>query len=191
MGKLILLRHGETDLNAKKIYFGRLDPSLNEIGIEQIKRAKDKLLKYSYDNIFSSPLLRARESAELCNYLNLPINYSDSLMELNFGIFEGLTYTEILEKYPDEMKILEKDWENYNYRVGESPREMYFRVLEFLKTLDFEKNNLIVAHWGVLNCILSHYLSKELDAYWKYKFENGGIAILEGRFDFSYLVKFI
>ena len=191
MGRLILVRHGETELNANRIYFGRLNPSLNKVGIEQIKKTKEKLLKYEYDHIYSSPLLRAKESAEICNYLKLPINYSDELKELDFGIFEGLTYNEILEKYPKQMKRAEKEWKTYNFETGETPIEMYKRVIGFLKKLDFEKNNLIVAHWGVLNCILSHYLSNELDAYWKYKFENGGIAILEGTLEFSYLVKFM
>lgn len=191
MGRLILVRHGQTELNANKIYFGRLDPPLNNLGISQIKNTREILLEYSYDYIYSSPLLRAKESAEICNYLNLPINFSKDLMELNFGIFEGLSYEEILKKYPDEIKKAENNWQTYNFQTGEAPKEMYQRVINFLKTLDFEKNNLIIAHWGVLNCILSHYLSKELDAYWKYKFEHGGIAILEGTFEFSYLLKFI
>lgn len=191
MGKLILVRHGETDLNRNKIYFGRLDPELNNTGIEQIKKAKEKLLDYSYDNIYSSPLLRAKQSAEICNYLELPIKYSDNLRELDFGIFEGLSFNEIQEKYPNEIKKAEKEWKTYNFETGEAPNEMYKRVIEFLKTLNFERNNLIVAHWGVLNSILSHYLAYELDGYWKYKFENGGIAILEGTYEFSYLLKFM
>ncbi|WP_022818882.1 histidine phosphatase family protein [Fusobacterium russii] len=191
MGKLILVRHGETDLNKNKIYFGKLNPGLNETGKEQIKKTKEKLLNYRYDFIYSSPLLRAKQSAEICNYLNLPINYSDNLRELDFGVFEGLTFDEIQEKYPNEVKKAEKEWKTYNFETGEAPNQMYLRVMEFLKSLNFEKDNLIVAHWGVLNSILSHYLANELDGYWKYKFENGGIAILEGSFEFSYLIKFM
>ena len=191
MGKLILVRHGQTELNANRIYFGRLDQSLNDFGISQIKETREKLLEHKYDYIYSSPLLRAKESAEICNYINLPINYSNDLMELDFGIFEGLTYEEILKKYPNEIEKAEKNWQTYNFQTGETPLEMYDRVLNFLKSLNFEKDNLIIAHWGVLNCILSHYLSNKLEAYWKYKFEHGGIAILEGTFKFSYLIKFI
>lgn len=191
MGKLILVRHGETDLNRNKVYFGKLDPELNKTGIEQIKKAKEKLMDYSYDYIYSSPLLRAKQSAEICNYLNLPINYSDNLKELDFGIFEGLSFNEIQKKYPDEIKKAEKEWKTYNFETGEAPTQIYLRVIEFLKSLNFEKDNLIVAHWGVLNSILSHYLANELDGYWKYKFENGGIAILEGTYEFAYLVKFM
>ncbi|MCI7223601.1 histidine phosphatase family protein, partial [Fusobacterium sp.] len=69
--------------------------------------------------------------------------------------------------------------------------DMQKRVINFLKSLDFSKTNVLVAHWGVINCILSHYMSGNLDTYWKFKVENGGIAVLEGNFDFCYLTKFI
>lgn len=193
MGRLILVRHGQTEMNANKLYFGRLNPSLNELGIKQAKKSKDKVLalEYPYDKIYSSPLVRAKETAEICNHLNLNIEFSDKLMELDFGIFEGLTYEEISKKYPIEIKKAEKEWKTYNYENGESLTEMQERVLSFLKTVDFNKNNLIVAHWGVINCILSYYMSGNLDSYWKFKVENGGIAILEGNYDFCYLSKFI
>lgn len=192
MGKLILVRHGQTEMNASRTYYGRLDPPLNNIGIEQIKRTRDTLSSLSkYDKIYSSTLLRAKETANICNYLDLPIIYSDKLVELDFGIFEGLKYDEIAEKYPSEVKKATEEWKTYNYQTGESLFEMYDRVVDFLKALDYTKDNLIIAHWGPLNCILSHFLSNKLDAYWKYKFENGGIVILEGDIDFCYLSKFI
>lgn len=191
MGKLILVRHGETEMNLNKIYYGRLDPGLTARGIEQIRKTREILLELNYDVIYSSPLLRAKETADICNYLKRNINYSDNLMELDFGIFEGLTYKEICEKYPDKMEKAEKEWQTYNYETGESPLEMFTRVKEFLKKLDYSKDNLIVAHWGVLNSIMSYFYSDSLDAYWKFDFKNGGIAVLEGNFEFCYLKKFI
>lgn len=178
-------------MNANRLYFGRLDPPLNNVGIEQIKNTREKFLEYNYDRIYSSPLKRAKETAEICNHKLFEIEYADELMEIDFGIFEGLTYEEIVEKYPNEIKRAEKEWQTYNYEVGESLIEMQKRVINFLKKLDFSKTNVLVAHWGVINCILSHYMSGNLDTYWKFKVENGGIAVLEGNFDFCYLTKFI
>lgn len=191
MGKLILIRHGQTELNANRVYFGRLDPSLNTVGLEQIKYTREKFIEYNYDKIYSSPLKRAKETAEICNHLSLEIEYSNELMEIDFGIFEGLTYEEIVEKYPVEIKKAEKEWQTYDYETGESLKEMQKRVVGFLSKLDFSKTNVLVAHWGVINCILSHYMSGNLDSYWKFKVENGGIAILEGDLNFCYLTKFI
>ena len=189
MGKLILVRHGQTEMNAQKLYFGKLDPPLNDLGISQAYQAKEKLLDIDYDIIYSSPLERAKQTAEICNYLDKDINYNSKLEEINFGIFEGLTFKEISEKFPDEVKKMEENWKDYNYITGESPKEMFQRAISFLETLDYSKNNLIVAHWGIINCIISYFISGNLDSYWKFKIKNGSIAIFEGNFEFSYLTK--
>ena len=104
MGKLILVRHGQTEMNAQNLYFGKLNPPLNDLGISQAYQAKEKLLNIDYDNIYSSPLERARQTAEICNYLDKDIIFDSNLEEINFGIFEGLNFKGISEKYPNEVK---------------------------------------------------------------------------------------
>ena len=84
---------------------------------------------------------------------------------------------------------MKEDWKNFNYITGESPNEMFQRAISFLKNLDFSKNNLIVAHWGIINCIISYFISGNLDSYWKFKIQNASIVIFEGNFEFSYLTK--
>ena len=189
MGKLILVRHGQTEMNVQKLYFGKLDPPLNDLGISQAYQAKEKLLDIDYDIIYSSPLERAKQTAEICNYLDKDINYNSKLEEINFGIFEGLTFKEISEKFPDEVKKMEENWKDYNYITGESPKEMFQRAISFLETLDYSKNNLIIAHWGIINCIISYFVSGSLDTYWKFEIKNGAVVIFEGNFEFSYLTK--
>ena len=189
MGKLILVRHGQTEMNAQSLYFGKLNPPLNDLGISQAYQAREKLLNIDYDNIYSSPLERAKQTVEICNSLDKDIIYDSNLEEINFGIFEGLTFKEISEKYPVEVKKMKEDWKEYNYVTGESPKEMFQRAVSFLETLDYTKNNLIVAHWGIINCIISYFISENLDSYWKFKIKNGSIAIFEGNFEFSYLTK--
>ena len=189
MGKLILVRHGQTEMNVQKLYFGKLDPPLNDLGISQAYQTKEKLLDIDYDIIYSSPLERAKQTAKICNYLDKDINYNSKLEEINFGIFEGLTFKEISEKFPDEVKKMEENWKDYNYITGESPKEMFQRAISFLETLDYSKNNLIVAHWGIINCIISYFVSGSLDTYWKFEIKNGAVVIFEGNFEFSYLTK--
>lgn len=179
MGKLILVRHGQTDMNVDGTYFGWLDPELNSKGREQVKKAITKLSQIHYDNIYSSDLKRCYETAQMINYLNRDIVTDKRLREINFGIFEGLTYEEIKKKYPEECERSEKEWETYNFVSGESPRDMQKRAVEFVEQLDLTKDNLVITHWGVINCILSWYFSKELESYWKYSLENGGICIIE------------
>ena len=189
MGKLILVRHGQTEMNAQSLYFGKLNPPLNDLGISQAYQAKEKLLDIDYDIIYSSPLERAKQTAEICNYLDKEIIFDSNLEEINFGIFEGLNFKQISEKYPNEVKKMKEDWKNFNYITGESPNEMFQRAISFLKNLDFSKNNLIVAHWGIINCIISYFISGNLDSYWKFKIQNASIVIFEGNFEFSYLTK--
>ncbi|MCG6841920.1 histidine phosphatase family protein [Fusobacterium nucleatum] len=189
MGKLILIRHGQTEMNAQSLYFGKLNPPLNDLGISQAYQAREKLLNIDYDNIYSSPLERAKQTAEICNYLDKDIVYDSNLEEINFGIFEGLTFKEISEKYPVEVKKMKEDWKEYNYVTGESPKEMLQRAISFLEILDYTKNNLIVAHWGIINSIISYFISGNLDSYWKFKIQNASIVIFEGNFEFSYLTK--
>lgn len=195
MGKLILVRHGETDLNRDKKFFGWLDPSLNELGREQALSARrkiDKLLKREENiKIYTSPLRRALETCEIletCEMFEVSKiadgeSYTkkivQELKEINFGIFEGFSYEEILEKYPHESKIAFTEWEEYNFQTGESPRELQKRTVSFIENqLDLRGTNVIVSHWGVINSILSYFFSKDLESYWKFSLKNGGIAII-------------
>ena len=189
MGKLILIRHGQTEMNAQNLYFGKLNPPLNDLGIEQACMAKEKLSNIAYDCIYSSPLERTKETAEICNYLDKEIIYDSRLEEINFGIFEGLTFKEISEQYPNEVKEMEKNWKSFNYITGESLEELYQRAVSFLETLDYTKDNLIISHWGIINCIISYFVSGTLDTYWKFKVDNCSMVIFEGDFNFSYLTK--
>lgn len=180
MGKLILVRHGQTQMNVDGIFFGKLDPNLNEVGKEQCKKTKELLKnRYKYDYIYSSDLKRASETAQIVNFLNLPIQLDKRLEEIDFGIFEGLSYKEILDKYPKEAKKSQDEWQTFDFVTGESLGILQKRTINFVESLNKEKDNLVVTHWGVINCILSWYFSNKLESYWKYNVENGGICIIE------------
>lgn len=180
MGKIILVRHGESKLNVEGVYYGILNPGLTEKGKEQAKKTREILKNISYEKIYTSDLKRAIETAEIVNYKELEISIDEELRELNFGIFEGRSYEELLEKYPEELKKSQKNWENYNYITGESVLELQKRAINFIeKKIDLEKDTVLVTHWGVINTILSHYFSNGLESYWKFSVKNGGVVIIE------------
>ncbi|WP_427042229.1 histidine phosphatase family protein [Fusobacterium sp. SB021] len=181
MGKLILIRHGQTDMNKDQLYYGRLDVPINETGKEQAENTRKNLveLEIDYDKIYSSPMKRAYETAEIVNYKNLEIEKDNELREMDFGIFEGLSYKEIIKKYPEEMEKLKKDWKTYSYVTGENPFMLQKRALKFLEKIDKNKNNMVVTHWGIICTLLSFLFSSELEGYWKYQVKNGGIVIIE------------
>lgn len=181
MGRLILVRHGQTDMNKEHKYYGRLDVPVNEIGKEQAKKACNNLEAFNidYDKIYSSNLKRAYETAEIINYKKYDICIDERLQEMDFGIFEGLSYDEIMEKYPEEMGKLKDDWRTYSYVIGENPYEMQERAIEFLNSIDKTKNILVATHWGIICSLLSYLFSNKLESYWKFDVKNGGIVVIE------------
>lgn len=188
MGRLILVRHGQSELNRDGIFYGQLDPELTEKGRQQAVDAKEILKELHYDEVHTSDLIRARETAEIINYKDVPLTITRELRELNFGIFEGMSYDEILKKYPEEEQLWREQWQEYNYETGESVKELQERTVAYLEEKLHEKRDiLVVAHWGVINCVLSHYLIGGLEGYWKFSTDNCGIAILNFRDQFPVL----
>ena len=92
---VLMTRHGQTDWNVEKRVQGKADIELNATGIEQAKITSEKLKDEKIDIIISSPLKRAKQTAEIINQtLNCPIIYEDGISERDFGEFEGKQRTD-------------------------------------------------------------------------------------------------
>jgi probable phosphoglycerate mutase len=103
---LLLLRHGETALSIEKRFSGLGDPSLTANGLAQAEAAALRLSRKPYDVevIVSSPLARARQTAEaLAARTGLPVLLDDDLRETDFGAWEGHTFAEIQKLWPAEL----------------------------------------------------------------------------------------
>lgn len=188
MSKLILIRHGESEANVKNIFYGSIDSPLTEKGREQARKAKEILKGYNYQKVYSSDLVRASETAKIMNHLGVEIEEVVELREMNFGIFEGLSYEEILKRYPEEEVQWRENWKGYNYETGESVEDLQGRVVGFLEKLNKEDEDIVIfAHWGVINTILSYYVTGGLDGYWKFSTNNCGISILSFTDNYSVL----
>ncbi len=103
--RLYLLRHGLTSHTPERRFSGRNDLALTEGGRAQIERAAARLATYaSITAVLSSPLVRARESAEIvADALHLPVDVDEDLIELDFGDLEGLTSAEAQSAYPGQL----------------------------------------------------------------------------------------
>jgi probable phosphoglycerate mutase len=103
--RLLLLRHGQTALSVDRRFSGRGNPPLTELGREQARRAADRLAGEAIDVLVSSPLSRARDTAEaVASRAGLPVIVDDGWAELDFGSWEGLTYAEVRDRDPDGLK---------------------------------------------------------------------------------------
>ncbi|MEU6237014.1 bifunctional RNase H/acid phosphatase [Kitasatospora sp. NPDC047058] len=103
----VLLRHGETHLTPEKRFSGSggSDPELSEKGRWQAGRAAEALAaRGSVQAVVASPMRRTRETAEIvAARLGLEVRYEDGLREVDFGDWEGLTFAEVQERYPDDL----------------------------------------------------------------------------------------
>jgi probable phosphoglycerate mutase len=96
----VLLRHGQTSLSVEKRFSGTVEASLTEIGHAQAAAAAARLAEVKFDAIYVSPLERARQTADA---LGRDYTVLDDLRETNFGKWEGMTFAEVRERFPDEL----------------------------------------------------------------------------------------
>ncbi|MFE3851677.1 bifunctional RNase H/acid phosphatase [Streptomyces griseorubiginosus] len=103
----VLLRHGETPLTPQKRFSGSggTDPSLSDVGREQAERAAEALARRgTIQHILASPLTRTRQTAAaVAERLGIEVTVEDGLIETDFGAWEGLTFGEVRERYPDDL----------------------------------------------------------------------------------------
>ena len=114
--KLILVRHGQSSFNAKGLIQGRTDDSLlTDKGYGQALKAGKALSKINFDKIYSSPLVRAAETAKtIQKSFNKEQNivYDENLLEVDLSEWSGLKIEEIKNKFPEIYPIWKNDPEN-------------------------------------------------------------------------------
>lgn len=180
--EIFFVRHGETDYNKRKLFFGHSDPELNETGKEQLRRTKkliDKQME-EIDIVFSSDLKRCTQSLEILELdRNIEKIMEMDFRELNFGIFEGKTFEEIKLEFPEKVAEMQKNWKTFKAENGESLEELEVRVARKLDEV-IEKHRgkkiLIVSHAGVIQTAISHYLIQDIGLYWKVAVGNGSLT---------------
>lgn len=183
MKKIILIRHGETDFNLSKQYCGRSDAPLNQKGRKQIEETAKALKSYSIEKIYSSNLSRALETAIIIAAgSNTPIEELKDLAEIDFGAFEGLTYEQIMEKYPDVYRAWIDNPETTHPPQGESLDELAKRAqraIDYILADDTKGMIAAVTHQGVIKVILCKILGYGLDKFWQVAYKNGEHRIIE------------
>lgn len=164
--KLYVIRHGLTRSNKLKVINGQaIDEPLEPEGIEQVKEAI-ATLPSEITKIYSSDMLRTRQTAEILNHdLHLDLSFHPELREIEFGNLSGKSWSEIKEKYGEEL------WDTYVNQVydftsykGESfdmARERVGNILEKIKSQHADTDTvLIVAHGGIMR-LFSHLYTNE------------------------------
>ncbi|CAQ05257.1 bifunctional RNase H/acid phosphatase [Corynebacterium urealyticum] len=169
---LLLLRHGQTELNRDGKYSGRGNPELTDLGKKQIAHAARHISERGdVDVILSSPLGRcqetARAAAEALGMGKDAITTDEAIIEMDFGAWEGRRFVEIQADHPEAHR------ECFNYATaaphgGESPEQVYRRVSEFVDRVIAEypgKTVLVVTHMMPIKSVLRRALGTGGEIY--------------------------
>jgi broad specificity phosphatase PhoE len=134
--RVVLMRHGQTAWNVVGRRQGQLDSPLTQAGVENAKRLAAAIEGSGIDRIFSSPLGRARHTAEIvAERLNLAVQLLPGLAEVHHGAMAGLTDQQISADFPDEWHSRDLDKYRWRFPGGESYAEAEQRALAALQTI--------------------------------------------------------
>lgn len=179
---LFLVRHGQTDWNKQGRFQGHTDVPLNRRGRQQAAALADYLATAGIEVIYSSDLVRARETAQpLAQAAKIPLQTEGRLREMSFGRLEGLTAAQIEARYPDHFPAYRQDSVNTPPPGGESFQQMLQRVgraLEDLAAANEAKKVLVTAHGGSLKALLCYLLELDPHQRWRLILNNGSVTIL-------------
>lgn len=184
--RLWLVRHGLTEWNAQQRFCGHRDIPLSERGRGQAHWLAERLQEEMISAIYTSDLLRARETAVIIAYQRTPavqIRVSDAWREIDFGAWEGLTYAQIAEQFKGQLDFF-TDPESYSPPNGESLAHMQQRVKEALAAIadsdDLPAGNVvIVSHGGPLRILLCNLLGMPIQRQWQLRLDHGSLSAID------------
>lgn len=202
-GRLFLIRHGQTEQHAEKVFIGQTDVPLNEEGQEQAQAVGLFLTRHEakFEHIYCSDLKRSKDTAEIAGNTVIMLRNQipelrpeAGLREMNLGDWDGHFIREIQEKYPEEYKARGEDL--LRFKIGHDGENFYdlrYRVMKCLEKIlriesreaalrgedDKYRDLIIVAHSGVLRVLLSDLQGVPLEEAVKMEIPKGAVIILD------------
>ena len=167
ISKLVLVRHGQSEWNAKNLFTGWKDPKLTDLGIQEAIRAGELLetRNLNFDLMFTSDLFRAQETGRLIleqiNQKDIEIIQDQSLNERNYGDLAGLNKDEARERWGEEQVHIWRRSFDIPPPGGESLKNTAERVLpyferEIMPKVEKGLNILVAAHGNSLRALVMH-----------------------------------
>lgn len=155
--RIYLARHGETDWNRAHRVQGSQDTELNETGIAQAEALAEQLRAEgrSFDALYSSTQKRALHTAEIVSRaIRVPVQTDPRLTEINFGKWEGHSWQEIEELFPEEFQYYSEDRWHHRVPDGESHGILLERALAALRDIaagaDADADILVISHGALI-----------------------------------------
>ena len=182
MRSVFLIRHGEPDFpRGQKICLGQTDLPLSQLGRMQACLLAEKLNEENISAVFSSPLLRAKETA---GAFSLPVHTVPSLTEQNMGVWDGLSFDKIRNAWP-ELYLSRADSPLLVPPGAETLSEVRSRALPaFEKILRSSADNIaVVAHASVIQAILASLTDTPPEKSFSFRLPYSAYALLQGETD--------
>lgn len=176
--RLFLLRHGKTDAGGR--YIGSTDLPLAAEGVRDIERIAPILRHEKFDAIFCSPMLRCRHSLNLLEIGQTPLIF-DELREVDFGRWEGLTFSEICRQDEEIVESWSRWSEDFSFPQGESIVNFLGRI-ERIKKMVAEgpdERLLLVTHGGVIRQFICSCLGLTPEKYILFDVQPGLYSIVD------------
>lgn len=183
---ICVARHGETDWNVSGILQGWLDVPLNDRGRRQAYELVAGFNGSGFSKVYSSPLIRSRETAEIiARSLRLePPSFHDGLKERNFGAIQGIPKAELAELNPVLLQQILKRNPATFFEQGESMDEFADRVLDAIAGIaqpNSGKRILAITHGWTMDVITRHIAGLPRSAMLSMKRKNGECVWLDVR----------
>ena len=178
---LYLLRHGETNANRAKILVGKSEEGLSERGRFQAQVVADYLIDIPLDILYSSPQIRAVETAGLiAKRINVKMALKSELIERNYGPYDGLTREQLItQRRKDGLCIDDPTQDWYNAEGVESDEMIWRRVYTLIETSSGYKHILMVTHAGIVKSILHRIFEIPHHRHNCFKILNGTLVVLK------------
>ncbi len=179
--RIIFVRHGKTDFPTDRIYCDdREDPPLNEEGRAQARAAAELLAGQTVDVICASPSSRTRMTAEpIAEGRQVRIIEDANLRERRFGLWDGLSFSQIAEQYAEGYQAWRRDPVHYTPEGGETIEDLCGRVTSTIQGLigDYQgKTVVVVSHVGPIRVCLTEALKIPVEWYRQLRIDYGSLT---------------
>ena len=182
---IYIVRHGQTELNSQHVLQGRSDHPLNDVGIAQAQEAARKLQGIDFDRVYTSPLIRAVQTARILAPNVNPI-VDRRLIEMDYGAYEGMSLNALA---PEVLTF----FSDFAHNPAPEGMEQLSSVVERAKAFmedacRTEENILISTHAIAMKGILEYLTPSSQGAYWSTFIGNCAIYATEFKLDGSWSV---
>lgn len=179
---VLFIRHGECSGNLEGMFRGQKDFPLNKRGIEQAREVAQELADQKFKRIYSSPLLRAAQTAEaIGKKLNMPVETCEDINNISLGRWEGRYKDEIASQEPDLWEKWMNNPEELNFPGMEPLEEVMKRsrkALDEMIRINEGSTFAVVTHRTVLKPLFSSCLGIKTPWFWRLHFDTASVSTL-------------